>query len=67
VVFIAYAYLRHKRVEEALTRGTHAPFETRVALVFAAFGMCSGSALIAILAHPVSDASSALDLITEDA
>jgi putative membrane protein len=53
VVFIAYAYLRHKRVEEALTRGRHAPFETRVALVFAAFGVVLGiGTIIAILARP---------------
>jgi putative membrane protein len=53
VVFIAYAYLRQKRVEEALARGEYAPFETRVALVFAALGVVLGlGTIIVILARP---------------
>jgi putative membrane protein len=53
VVFIAYAYLRQKRVEEALARGQFAPFETRVALVFAALGLVLGvGTIVVILARP---------------
>jgi putative membrane protein len=53
VVFMAYAYLRQKRVEEALVRGEYAPFERRVALVFAALGVVLGvGTIIVILARP---------------
>ena len=53
VLFIAYAYVRQKRVEEALARGDYAPFETKVGLVFAALGVLLGLATIAIVvAHP---------------
>jgi putative membrane protein len=53
LLFIAYAYLRQKRVEEALARGAYAPFETRVALVFAALGVVLGiGTIIVILAGP---------------
>ena len=53
LLFIAYAYVRQKRVEEALARGEYAPFETRVALVFAALGVLLGIATITvILAQP---------------
>jgi inner membrane protein YidH len=53
LLFIGYAYLRQKRVEEALARGEYAPFETRAALVFAALGVLLGIATITvILAQP---------------
>jgi putative membrane protein len=53
VMFIAYAYLRQKRVEEALARGEYAPFDTRVALVFAALGVVLGlGTIIVVLARP---------------
>ncbi len=53
VLFIAYAYIRQKRVEEALARGDYAPFETRAGLVFALLGVLLGLATIAIVvAHP---------------
>jgi len=53
VVFVAYAYIRQKRVEEALTRGGYATFETRVALVFAALGVLLGiGTIIVILVQP---------------
>jgi putative membrane protein len=53
LVFIIYAYVRQKRVEEALSRGHYAPFETRVALVFAALGVLLGIGTITvILARP---------------
>jgi putative membrane protein len=49
VVFIAYAYLRQKRVEESLARGEYAPFETRAGLVFAALGMLLGLGTIIVI------------------
>ena len=53
LLFIAYAYLRQKQVEEALARGEYAPFEGRVALVFAALGLILGAAtILVILAQP---------------
>jgi putative membrane protein len=53
LLFIAYAYVRQKRVEEALARGEYAPFETRAALVFAALGVILGIGTITvILAQP---------------
>jgi putative membrane protein len=53
LMFTAFAYLRQKRVEEALARGEYAPFETRVALVFAALGVLLGiGTIIVILARP---------------
>jgi putative membrane protein len=53
VLFIAYAYVRQKQVEEALARGDYAPFETLAALVFAALGMILGIAtIIVILLQP---------------
>ena len=53
MLFIAYAYVRQKRVEEALARGEYAPFETRAGLLFAALGLMLGIGTIAvILAQP---------------
>lgn len=53
LLFIIYAYVRQKRVEEALARGQYAAFETRTALVFAALGVLLGIATITvILAQP---------------
>ncbi len=53
LLFIAYAYVRQKRVEEALARGDYAPFETRVALAFAALGLLLGiGTIVVIVAHP---------------
>ena len=53
LLFIAYAYVRQKRVEESLARGDYAPFETRVALVFAALGLLLGvGTIVVIFAHP---------------
>jgi putative membrane protein len=49
VIFIAYAYLRQKRVEEALGRGEYAPFESRVALLFAALGVLLGIGTIVVI------------------
>jgi putative membrane protein len=53
LLFIAYAYVRQKRVEDALARGEYAAFETRAGLAFAALGVLLGIATIAvILAQP---------------
>ena len=53
LLFIAYAYVRQTRVEEALARGEYAPFETRAGLLFAALGVMLGIGTITIiLAQP---------------
>jgi putative membrane protein len=53
LLFITYAYLRQKRVEEALARGEYAPFETLTGLVFAALGILLGIGTIAVVVtHP---------------
>jgi inner membrane protein YidH len=53
VLFIAYGYLRQKRVDEALARGEYSSFGTREGLVFAALGVVLGLGTIAvILAQP---------------
>ncbi len=53
VLFIAYAYVRQKRVEDALARGEYAPFEPRAGLVFAALGVVLGLAtIVVVVAHP---------------
>ncbi len=49
VLFIAYAYLRQRQVEEALVRGEYAPFETRTALIFAALGSMLGIGTIVVV------------------
>jgi len=49
LLFIAYAYLRQKQVDEALARGDYAPFATRAALVFAALGVLLGIGTIAVI------------------
>ena len=49
IVFIAYAYVRQRRVEEALARGDYAPFELRTGLVFAALGVALGIATLVVL------------------
>jgi putative membrane protein len=53
LLFIAYAYVRQKRVEDALARGAYAPFETRAALAFAALGLLLGiGTIVVIVVHP---------------
>lgn len=49
LVFIVYAYLRQKRVEEALARGEFAPFDTRAGLAFAVVGGLLAIATIAVI------------------
>jgi uncharacterized membrane protein YidH (DUF202 family) len=53
VLFIAYAYVRQRGVEEALARGEYAPFETRTAFAFAALGVVLGiGTIVVILVQP---------------
>ena len=53
VLFIAYAYLRQKWVEEALARGGFAPFDMREGLIFAALGVLLGvGTIVVILVQP---------------
>jgi putative membrane protein len=52
LLFIGYAYVRQKQVEDALERGEFAPFGTRAGLVFAGLGMLLGVGTITVvLAH----------------
>ena len=53
LLFIVYAYIRQKQVEDALARGDYAPFETRAGLAFTLLGVVLGIATIAVVAaHP---------------
>ena len=49
VLFIAYAYVRQKRVDDALARGEFAAFEERAGLAFAALGVLLGLGTIAVI------------------
>ena len=53
LLLIAYAYVRQKRVDEALARGDYAPFDMRAGLLFASLGVLLAIATIVIIvAHP---------------
>jgi putative membrane protein len=53
LVFIGYAYVRQKKVEEALSRGDYEPFDTRAGLVFAVLGVLLGlGTIVVIFAQP---------------
>jgi len=53
LLFIAYAYIRQKQVEDALARGEYAAFGIRTGLVFAALGILLGiGTMTVVLAHP---------------
>jgi putative membrane protein len=49
VLFIGYAYVRQKQVEDALARGEYAALDTRIGLVFAVLGILLGIATIAVV------------------
>jgi putative membrane protein len=49
LVFIVYAYIRQKRVDEALARGEFAPFDTRAGLAFAVVGVLLALATIVVI------------------
>lgn len=48
-LFIAYAYVRQKRVEEAIARGDYAPFGSRAGFTFAALGLLLGAGTIIVI------------------
>ena len=53
VAFITYGYLRHKSVDDALSRGEYAKLDERAAILFAAAGAVLGAATILLVAlHP---------------
>jgi putative membrane protein len=53
LAFIVYAFIRQKRVDEALDRGEYAPFGARPALAFAVCGVLLGIAtIVLVVAHP---------------
>jgi putative membrane protein len=49
VLMIAYAYVRQKRVEEALDRGGYAPLDARAGLFFAAVGVLLGLGTVIVI------------------
>jgi putative membrane protein len=49
LLFITYAYVRQKRVDDALARGEYAPFETRAGLAFAVLGLLLGLGTITVI------------------
>jgi uncharacterized membrane protein YidH (DUF202 family) len=53
IALMAYAYVRQKRVEEAVARGGYAAFDPRASLVFAAVGVILGlGTIVVILLEP---------------
>ena len=53
ILFISYAYVRQKAVEEAVARGDYAPFQTRTGLVFTSLGVLLGiGTIVVILVQP---------------
>jgi inner membrane protein YidH len=53
VLFMLYAYVRQKAVEDALASGEYAAFETRAGLVFTSLGVLLGlGTIVVILAQP---------------
>lgn len=49
IALIAFAYLRQKRVEEAIARGGYAPFDPRAGLAFALVGVLLGLGTILVV------------------
>jgi len=49
LLFIAYAYIRQKQVDDAIARGDYAPFDVRAALGFATLGVLLGLATIVVI------------------
>jgi putative membrane protein len=49
IVFVAYAYRRHREVEDALRKGGYAAFESRVALAFSLAGLVLGLATVLLI------------------
>jgi putative membrane protein len=49
IALMAYAYVRQRRVEEAVARGDYAAFDARAGLVFAAVGILLGLGTILVI------------------
>ena len=49
IALIAYAYVRQKQVEDAVTRGEYAPLDPRVTLTFATVGVALGLGTILVI------------------
>lgn len=49
VAFMAYGYLRHREVDDALSRGEYTPLPNRVAVLFTAVGVLLGLATILLV------------------
>ena len=49
LIFIGYAYVRQKRVEDAIARGGYAPFGSRAGFFFAAVGVLLGIGTIVVI------------------
>ena len=49
IALVVYAYVRQKRVEDAIARGGYAPFDPRAGLVFAAIGVVLGLGTIVVI------------------
>jgi putative membrane protein len=53
IALILFAYIRQKRVEEAVSRGSYAAFDLRAGLLFAAVGAILGlGTILVILVQP---------------
>jgi len=50
VIFIGYAFIRHRRVDRALARGEFAPPEERLIAVLAVIGVLLGLLVLVIVA-----------------
>ena len=50
IVFIGYAFVRHSRVEQAISRGEFAPPEERIVAALAAIGVLLGLLVLVIVA-----------------
>ena len=49
IALMAFAYVRQRRVEEAVARGDYAAFDARAGLAFAAVGMLLGLGTILVI------------------
>jgi putative membrane protein len=50
MVFIGYAFLRHRRVEQAISRGEFAPPDERIVAALAAIGVLLGLFVLIVIA-----------------
>ena len=49
IIFIAFAYVRQRKVEAAIARGGYAPFDAHEGLIFAALGVLLGVGTIVLI------------------